>query len=134
MVIKTELCAFSEWKIYPGRGIRFVARDGRPFLFLSKRTRDFSLRYTKNNSENSRPRDSDGPPLGEDSTRNSSKLTSAKTKRRKSSESRELLKRQRALKIERAIEGVTLDDIKKIKGARPEDKKALAEEAVREIK
>lgn len=92
MVIKTELCAFSEWKIYPGRGIRFVARDGRPFLFLSKRTRDFSLRYTKNNSENSRPRDSDGPPLGEDSTRNSSKLTSAKTKRRKSSESRELLK------------------------------------------
>lgn len=92
MVIKTELCAFSEWKIYPGRGIRFVARDGRPFLFLSKRTRDFSLRYTKNNSENSKPRDSDGPQLGEDSTRNSSKLTSAKTKRRKSSENRELLK------------------------------------------
>jgi|694.fasta_scaffold96491_2 ribosomal protein L24E len=92
MVIKTELCAFSEWKIYPGRGIRFVAKDGRPFLFLSKRTKDFSLRYTKNNSENSRPRDSDGPQLGEDSTRNSSKLTSAKTKRRKSSENRELLK------------------------------------------
>ncbi len=46
MVIKTELCAFSEWKIYPGRGIRYVARDGRPFLFLSKRTRDFSLRYS----------------------------------------------------------------------------------------
>jgi hypothetical protein len=45
MVIKTELCAFSEWKIYPGRGIRYVAKDGRPFLFLSKRTRDFSLRY-----------------------------------------------------------------------------------------
>jgi DNA-binding transcriptional MerR regulator len=35
---------------------------------------------------------------------------------------------------ERAIEGVTLEDIKKIKTARPEDKKALAEEAVREIK
>ena len=92
MVIKTELCAFSEWKIYPGRGIRFVARDGRPFLFLSKRTKDFSLRYTKNNAENLRPKDSDGLPPGEDSTRNSSKLTSAKTKRRKSSESRELLK------------------------------------------
>ena len=30
--------------------------------------------------------------------------------------------------------GFPLDDIKKIKGARPEDKKALAEEAVREIK
>jgi len=45
MVIKTELCSFSEWKIYPGRGIRFVAKDGRPFLFLSKRTRNFSLKY-----------------------------------------------------------------------------------------
>jgi len=36
-------------------------------------------------------------------------------------------KRQKALKIERAIEGVTLEAIKKMKTARPEDKKALAE-------
>ena len=36
-------------------------------------------------------------------------------------------KRAKALKIERAIEGVTLDSIKKMKTARPEDKKALAE-------
>jgi len=46
MVIKTELCNFSEWKIYPGRGIRYVAKDGRPFLFLNKRCRSFGLRYT----------------------------------------------------------------------------------------
>ena len=45
MVIKTDLCVFSEFKIYPGRGIRYVAKDGRPFLFLSKRTRNFGLRY-----------------------------------------------------------------------------------------
>ena len=37
-------------------------------------------------------------------------------------------------KQERAIEGVTLDSIKKLKTAKPEDKKALAEEAIREIK
>jgi large subunit ribosomal protein L24e len=43
-------------------------------------------------------------------------------------------KRNKVFRKERAIEGVTLDDIKKIKTARPEDKKALAEEAVREIK
>ena len=60
MVIKTELCAFSEWKIYPGRGIRYVAKDGRPFLFLSKRTRDFSLRYFLYNLESSRHKDLDG--------------------------------------------------------------------------
>ncbi len=45
MVVKTELCTFSEWKIYPGKGIRYVAKDGRPFLYLSKRTRNFSIRY-----------------------------------------------------------------------------------------
>ena len=45
MVIKTELCSFSEWKIYPGKGVRYVAKDGRPFLYLSKRTRNFGLRY-----------------------------------------------------------------------------------------
>ena len=36
-------------------------------------------------------------------------------------------KRAKALKIERAIEGVSLEAIKKMKTARPEDKKALAE-------
>lgn len=70
MVIKTELCAFSEWKIYPGRGIRYVAKDGRPFLFLSKRTRDFSLRYYFKHLENSKPKDSDGLLLGDVSTKN----------------------------------------------------------------
>jgi hypothetical protein len=44
------------------------------------------------------------------------------------------LKKKKAFKKERAIEGVTLDAIKKLKTARPEDKKALAEEAIREIK
>ena len=70
MVIKTELCTFSEWKIYPGRGIRYVAKDGRPFLFLSKRTKDFSLRYFHPHPENSKLKDSDGPPPGDVSIKN----------------------------------------------------------------
>ncbi len=44
------------------------------------------------------------------------------------------LKKKKAFKQERAIEGVTLEAIKKIKTAKPEDRKALAEEAIREIK
>ncbi len=44
------------------------------------------------------------------------------------------LKKKKAFKVERAIEGVTLDSIKKLKTAKPEDRKALAEEAIREIK
>jgi ribosomal protein L24E len=38
MVVKTDLCNFSEWKIYPGKGVRFVAKDGRPFLSCLRET------------------------------------------------------------------------------------------------
>ena len=44
------------------------------------------------------------------------------------------MKKKKAFKKERAIEGVTIDAIKKMKTAKPEDRKALAEEAIREIK
>ena len=37
------------------------------------------------------------------------------------------LKKKRVFKQERAIEGVSLESIKKLKHAKPEDKKALAE-------
>ena len=70
MVIKTELCHFSEWKIYPGRGIRYIAKDGRPFLYLSKRTKEFGLRYTLIHTESGRPNVSDGPLLGGVSIKN----------------------------------------------------------------
>ena len=29
MVIKTELCVYTEYKIYPGRGQKFIAKDGK---------------------------------------------------------------------------------------------------------
>ena len=38
MVIKTDPCSFSEYKIYPGRGRKFVAKDGKLFYFISKKT------------------------------------------------------------------------------------------------
>ena len=36
-------------------------------------------------------------------------------------------KKKKAFKVERAIEGVSLESIKKLKHAKPEDKKALGE-------
>mmetsp|Transcript_5454 Transcript_5454/g.9220 ORF Transcript_5454/g.9220 Transcript_5454/m.9220 type:complete len:158 (-) Transcript_5454:255-728(-) len=39
MVIKTDPCAFSELKIYPGRGSKFAARDGKVHFFISSKTR-----------------------------------------------------------------------------------------------
>ena len=41
MVVRTELCQFCEYKIYPGRGLRYVARDGRVTLYINKRTMKF---------------------------------------------------------------------------------------------
>merc|ERR1719191_2348007 len=35
MVVRTELCAYTEYKIYPGRGRKFIAKDGKMTLFLS---------------------------------------------------------------------------------------------------
>lgn len=32
--IKTELCSFSEYRIYPGRGQKFVARDGKVHTYI----------------------------------------------------------------------------------------------------
>ena len=37
MVIKTQLCAFSERRIYPGHGIMAVRRDGQAFFLASKK-------------------------------------------------------------------------------------------------
>ena len=89
MVIKTELCTFSEWKIYPGKGVRYVAKDGRPFLYLSKRTRNFSLKYFHFYLENSKLKDSDGPLLGEDFIKKSKYPTLEKPKEPKPSKSKE---------------------------------------------
>ena len=47
MVTKTELCHFSEYKVYPGRGQRFVRKDGRTFFFLSKKTRKLHFQKVK---------------------------------------------------------------------------------------
>ena len=93
MVVKTELCTFSEWKIYPGKGIRYVAKDGRPFLYLSKRTRNFSLRYIiLLIIVNSKLKDLDGPPPGEDFIKKLKHLTLENKKDKEPSRSKELLK------------------------------------------
>jgi len=37
MVIKTDLCAYTEYRIYPGRGQRFVAKDGKVSFFINSK-------------------------------------------------------------------------------------------------
>ncbi|CAN0390644.1 unnamed protein product, partial [Discosporangium mesarthrocarpum] len=39
MVIKTETCAFCEYRIYPGHGMRFIRRDGQPITLSSSKSK-----------------------------------------------------------------------------------------------
>ena len=39
MVTKTEKCSYTEFKIYPGRGRRFVGRDGKLHYLISSKVR-----------------------------------------------------------------------------------------------
>ncbi len=56
MVIKTELCEFTEYRVYPGRGQRYVTKDGKVHFFLSSkaaslfknRLKPVKLRWTQN--------------------------------------------------------------------------------------
>ena len=39
MVTKTEMCSYTSMKIYPGKGRRFIAKDGKTSYFLSQKAR-----------------------------------------------------------------------------------------------
>mmetsp|Transcript_38182 Transcript_38182/g.109005 ORF Transcript_38182/g.109005 Transcript_38182/m.109005 type:complete len:160 (-) Transcript_38182:132-611(-) len=115
MVIKTETCQFSGFKIYPGHGMRYVRTDNRTFFFVSSKCEaSFQMR------------------------RNPRKLNWTQLYRRlhKKGTTEEVQKkrRTRATKTQRAIVGASLDVIKQKRSQKPEQRAAAREAALREIK
>ena len=110
MVVRTELCSYSEYKIYPGRGIKFAQKDGKVLLFLSHKMRALQAQRIK--------------PV---------KLTWTTNWRRKNkkgkAEEAGKKRTKKTVKVQKAIVGMSLDDIKKKKAAKPE-LRAQAKEAV----
>eukprot|EP00981_Chlorochromonas_danica_P005211 scaffold1046_cov162-Ochromonas_danica.AAC.41 len=47
MVVKTELCAFSEYRIYPGHGQRFIRKDGQPVTLSTSKCKRLLLNRKK---------------------------------------------------------------------------------------
>merc|ERR1712147_346706 len=47
MVTKTERCSYTEYKIVPGRGSRFIAKDGRMHYFISTKARSLFTQKIK---------------------------------------------------------------------------------------
>ena len=115
MVIKTEICSFSEWRIYPGRGARYVSKDGKTHLFLTSKAKWLFLRKVKaqkirwtvawrrlnkkikTDNENKKSRKKHGKPL-------------------------------------KAIVGVSVDELRKMRKVTKEARQADNDQALREIK
>ncbi|CAD8174002.1 unnamed protein product [Paramecium pentaurelia] len=115
MVIKTDLCSFSEWRIYPGHGRRFVAKDGRLFYYLNQKSRAFSARKIKSQEI---------------------QWTVAWRRLNKKIKTDEGAKKRRIrnLKVQRAIVGISLEEIRRRRKEDDKTRKAQAEQAAREIK
>ena len=115
MVVKTELCSYSEYKIYPGRGIKFAQKDGKVQLFISHKMDSLSKQKIK--------------PVKLQWTLNWRR----KNKKGKAEEAGKK-RTKRAAKVQKAIVGMSLDDIKKKKAQRPELRAAAKEAALKEHK
>lgn len=113
--IKTELCSFSEYRIYPGRGQRFVAKDGKVHTFLFRKEASLFKQRTK--------------PVKLHWTlawrrMNKKGAKDALSKRRT---------RKPAKTLQKAIVGLSLEDIKRTRALKPEAKAKTAG-AVKEAK
>merc|ERR1711907_314353 len=115
MVIKTDPCAFSEMKIYPGRGTKFASKDGKTHLFISSKTRSLFHQRIK--------------PV---------KLTWTQASRRFNKKTKivEVQKKRtkRTTRVQKAVVGMTLDDIKRKRNETDEAKDAQLEATKKQLK
>ncbi|CAF0712954.1 unnamed protein product [Brachionus calyciflorus] len=113
--MKTELCLFSGFKIYPGHGKRVVKPDLRTLVFINRKC-EASYNFKRN------PRTINWTVL-------------YRRKHKKGQVEVETKKKSRRLaKFQRAITGATLDDIMKKRNQKPEVRKAQREQAIRAAK
>merc|ERR1712039_117457 len=114
-VIKTDLCAYTEYRIYPGRGQKFVAKDAKVSFFISakadslfhQRIKPVKLRWTQ-------------------AWRRMNKKGKADEGGKK--------RTRKAQKFQKAIVGMSLEDIKKKKAQKPELRKQAQDAAAKEAK
>mmetsp|Transcript_4027 Transcript_4027/g.4118 ORF Transcript_4027/g.4118 Transcript_4027/m.4118 type:complete len:156 (+) Transcript_4027:83-550(+) len=114
MVVKTELCAFSEYRIYPGHGLRFVRRDGQPVIVSTSKCKSMVLQRKK-----------------------PAKLMWTQAWRRLNKKGKEdgivKKKAKKAVKVQRAIVGASLEELKK-KRMVTRPKNEATEAALKEVK
>ena len=113
MVINTGTCGYTEYKVYPGRGERFVTKDGKLHLFISKKASQLYKRRIK-----------------------AVKLTWSQAWRRFNSKGKVetgIKKRaKKRVKVQKAIVGMNIDIINRKKNAGEKEK--VHEQGAKEIK
>jgi len=110
-----ELCAMSEYRIYPGNGKLMVRRDGKPIYLGSSKAQSLTLQRKK-----------PAKLMWTQAWRRLHKkgLSEANLKKR----------RTRTNKVQRAIVGLSLDDIKKKAAQKPEFRSAQRDAVLKEVK
>ncbi|XP_059092744.1 large ribosomal subunit protein eL24-like [Tigriopus californicus] len=113
--MRIELCSYSGYKVYPGRGRTLVRADGKSYKFLDNRCHKAHLLK-----------------------RNPRKVTWTvlyRRKHKKGVEEETAKKRtKKSQKFQRAVVGATLQDILAKRNQKPEVRKAQREQAIRAAK
>mmetsp|Transcript_1538 Transcript_1538/g.1546 ORF Transcript_1538/g.1546 Transcript_1538/m.1546 type:complete len:155 (-) Transcript_1538:126-590(-) len=114
MVVKTDLCAFSEFRIYPGHGVKFIRRDGQPVNLINSKCRHLSNQRKK-----------------------PAKLMWTQSWRRLHKKGKEeggsKKRSRRVVKAQRAIVGASLEELKKKRQA-TKPQSVATESALKEVK
>ena len=115
MVIKTDTCFFTEFKIYPGHGRRLIRKDGKLLAFINQKVRSLYTQKIKAQrltwSQQWRRRHKKG------------KVETVAKKRVK-----------RSTKVYKAIQGIDLEALKKKRTVKADVRQAGREANLRELK
>ena len=115
MVTKTDPCNFSEYRIFPGRGRKFVAKDGRVHYFINSKVA--SLYHQRKKAV---------------------KLTWTQAWRRfnKKIKDTEISKRKtkKTTRVQKAIVGISLDEIRRRRAEKPEERDKKLDQQKKEVK
>merc|ERR1712010_160808 len=115
MVTKTDQCSYTQYKIVPGRGTRFISKDGRTHYFISTKARSLFHQKIK--------------PV---------KLTwnmawRAHNKKIKVDDIQKKRSRK-TTRIQKAVVGMSIEEIRRKKAESREDRDKAAEQLAKDIK
>lgn len=115
MVVKTQICNFSEHKIYPGKGVHIITKESKILIFIHKKARRHYTRKIK-------------PQKIRWSTawrRLNKKIQSGNEKKKR---------RRKAKKVARDIAGLDLEVIIQRQNESTQDRARLRDQAIKEIR